>query len=192
VVAPDDRSLAIALKIAAVLFVTILTAAASQFSVPVWFSPVPFTLQPVVVLLGGAVLGPWLGALSQFLYLAAGLAGLPVFAASATLPQGPARLIGPTGGYLMSYPLAAFVSGWLASRGFDRRYLSSVVSMAAGLAVVFAGGVAWLSNFMPAGNRFAAALAAGAYPFLLADLAKICIAAAVLPTLWRATGLDRQ
>ena len=191
-VAPDDRSLAIALKIAAVLFVTILTAAASQFSVPVWFSPVPFTLQPVVVLLGGAVLGPWLGALSQFLYLAAGLAGLPVFAASATLPQGPARLIGPTGGYLMSYPLAAFVSGWLASRGFDRRYLSSVVSMAAGLAVVFAGGVAWLSNFMPAGNRFAAALAAGAYPFLLADLAKICIAAAVLPTLWRATGLDRQ
>ena len=174
------------------LFVTVLTAAASQVSVPVPFSPVPFTLQPVVVLLGGAVLGPWLGALSQFLYLAAGVAGFPVFAASATLPQGPARLLGPTGGYLMSYPLAAFVSGWLASRGFDRRYLSSVVSMAAGLTVVFACGVAWLSNFMPAGDRLAAALAAGAYPFLLADLAKICIAAAVLPALWRATGLNRH
>jgi biotin transport system substrate-specific component len=192
VAAPDDRGLALALRGAAVLFVTVLTAAASQVSVPVPFSPVPFTLQPVVVLLGGAVLGPWLGALSQFLYLAAGVAGFPVFAASATLPQGPARLLGPTGGYLMSYPLAAFVSGWLASRGFDRRYLTSVVSMAAGLTVVFACGVAWLSNFMPAGDRLAAALAAGAYPFLLVDLAKICMAAAVLPALWRATGLGRE
>lgn len=189
---PDDRALAMAIRAAAVLFVTVLTAAASQVSVPVWFSPVPFTLQPVVVLLGGAVLGPWLGAASQFLYLAAGLAGLPVFAASAVLPQGPARLLGPTGGYLMSYPLAAFVSGWLASRGFDRRYLTSVVSMTAGLAVVFVGGVAWLATFMPESNRLGAALAAGAYPFVLADLAKICLAAAVLPGLWRLTGLDRR
>jgi len=189
---PDDRTLGVAIKAAAVLFVTVLTAAASQASVPVWFSPVPFTLQPVVVLLGGAVLGPWLGAASQFLYLAAGLAGLPVFAAAPALPQGPARLIGPTGGYLMSYPIAAFVSGWLAARGFDRRYLTSVLSMTAGLAVVFACGVSWLATFMPAGNRLGGALAAGAYPFLLADLAKICVAAAVLPTLWRATGLGRR
>jgi biotin transport system substrate-specific component len=190
--APDDRVLGVAIRIAAVLFVTVLTAAASQVSVPLWFSPVPFTLQPVVVLLGGAVLGPWLGAASQFLYLALGLAGMPVFAASTVLPQGPARLLGPTGGYLMAYPLAAFVSGWLAARGFDRRYLTSVLSMTAGLAVVFVGGVSWLATFMPESGRMGAALAAGLYPFVLADLAKICLASAVLPALWRATGLRRR
>lgn len=189
---PDDRTLGVAIRVAAVLFVTVLTAAASQVSVPVWFSPVPFTFQPLVVLLGGAVLGPWLGAASQFLYLALGLAGMPVFAASAALPQGPARLLGPTGGYLMAYPLAAFVAGWLAMRGFDRRYLTSVLSMTAGLAVVFAGGVAWLATFMPEGDRLSAALAAGFYPFVLADLAKICLASAVLPALWRASGLGRR
>ena len=64
-----------------------------------------------------------LGMASQVLYLALGIAGLPVFAASPLLPQGAARLLGPTGGYLMSYPLAAFVTGSLAERGFDRRYL---------------------------------------------------------------------
>jgi len=92
----------------------------------------------------------------------------------------------------MSYPLAAFVSGWFASRGFDRRYLTSVASMLAGLAVVFTAGVLWLAAFMPAGDRLGAALAAGAYPFVLADIAKICLAAAVLPGLWRVTGLDRR
>jgi biotin transport system substrate-specific component len=189
---PDDRALGVAIRVAAVLFVAVLTAAASQISVPLWFSPVPFTFQPLVVLLGGAVLGPWLGAASQCLYLAMGLAGMPVFAASPVLPQGPARLLGPTGGYLMAYPLAAFVSGWLAMRGFDRRYLTSVLSMTAGLAVVFAGGVAWLATFMPAGDQLASALAAGFYPFVLADLGKICLASAVLPALWRVSGLGRR
>ena len=63
------------------------------------------------------------------------------------LPQGVLRLLGPTGGYLMSYPFAAFLTGALAERGFDRRYLTSVVAMAAGLAVIFACGVAWLAWF---------------------------------------------
>src|SRR5688572_31427558 len=112
-----QADLSVPIKIAAVLFVTVLTAAAAQVSVPLPFTPVPLTLQPMVVLLGGAALGPRLGLSSQVLYLLAGIAGLPVFAASATLPPGPLRLIGPTGGYLMSYPLAAFLTGWLAQRG---------------------------------------------------------------------------
>src|SRR6187200_3512891 len=91
------------IRIAAVLFVTALTAAAAQVSIPLPFTPVPFTLQPMVVLLGGAALGSRLGMSSQILYLALGIAGLPVFAASPLLPQGIARLVGPTGGYLMSY-----------------------------------------------------------------------------------------
>ena len=95
------------------VFVTVLTAAAAQISVPLPFTPVPFTFQPMVVLLGAALLGPRLGASSQLLYLAPGIAGLPVFAASPMLPQGGARLLGPTGGYLMAYPLAAFSrAGW--------------------------------------------------------------------------------
>ena len=153
------------------LFVTVLTAAAAQISIPLPFTPVPFTLQPMVVLLGGAALGSRLGMYSQVLYLAAGLAGLPVFAASPILPQGLARLLGPTGGYLMSYPFAAFAAGALAERGFDRRFLSSVLAMGAGLAVIFAGGVAWMAwGATPVGlDR---ALATGLYPFLVADLLK--------------------
>jgi biotin transport system substrate-specific component len=177
------------IKAAAVVFVTVLTAAAAQVSVPLPFTPVPLTLQPMVVLLGGAALGPRLGMTSQVLYLLAGIAGLPVFAASATLPQGPFRLLGPTGGYLMSYPFAAWLTGWLASRGFDRRYLTSLVAMVAGLSIIFAGGVTWLAWFahpVPVGP--AVALAGGLYPFIPVDLVKICIASAILPGTWALLG----
>src|SRR5687767_15247914 len=107
----DDRSEGLAIHVASVLFITVLTAAAAQISFPLPFTQVPFTFQPMVVLVGGLVLGARLGCASQILYLIAGLAGLPVFAASATLPPGPLRLLGPTGGYLMAYPIAAFVAG---------------------------------------------------------------------------------
>ena len=177
-----------AIRAGAVLLVVALTAAAAQVSVPLPFTPVPFTLQPMIVLLGGAALGSRLGMTAQVLYLAAGLAGFPVFAAS-VLPQGPARLFGPTGGYLMAYPLAAFVSGYLAERGFDRRYLTSVLAMGAGLTIVFVAGVTWLALFaQPVGAGFDAALRTGLYPFLAADLVKVCVAAALMPAVWTVTG----
>src|SRR3990170_336399 len=122
-----------AIRVASVLLLAAMTAAAAQVSVPLPFTPVPFTLQPMVVLLGGAALGARLGMSSQILYIALGIAGLPVFAASPILPQGFGRLLGPTGGYLMSYPIAAFVAGYLAERGFDRRYLTSLLAMFGGL-----------------------------------------------------------
>ena len=103
-----------AIRAAAVLFITVVTAIAAQISIPLPFTPVPFTLQPMVVLLGAAALGARLGMSAQVLYLIAGIAGLPVFAASPILPQGIGRLMGPTGGYLMSYPFAAFLTGYLA------------------------------------------------------------------------------
>ena len=168
---------------AAVLFVTVLTIAAAQVSIPLPFTPVPFTLQPMIVLLGGAALGSRLGMASQILYLAIGLAGLPVFAAS-PLPQGFGRLLGPTGGYLMSYPLAAFVTGYLAERGFDRRYATSVLAMAAGLAIIFTCGVAWMAFGTPHVG-LSAAIATGLVPFIPADLLKIVAAATVLPMAWR-------
>ena len=109
-----------AIRVAAVVFIAAATAAAAQISVPLPFTPVPFAMQDMVVLIGGAALGSRLGMAAQLLYLAAGIAGLPVFAASAVLPQGALRLLGPTGGYLLSYPVAAYLTGRLAERGFDR------------------------------------------------------------------------
>src|SRR5688572_23978058 len=133
-------------QVLSVLFVAVLTATAAQLSFPLPFTPVPFTIQPMIVLIGAAALGAPLGALSQILYLMLGAVGMPVFAFSPELPQGFARLIGPTGGYLMAYPVAAFATGLLAERGFDRRYVTSILAMAVGLSIIFAGGVAWLRS----------------------------------------------
>jgi biotin transport system substrate-specific component len=175
------------LRATSVLFIAALTAAAAQISIPLPFTEVPFTFQPMVVLIGGLALGPRLAVVSQVLYLAAGIAGLPVFAASAVLPPGAARLFGPTGGYLMAYPLAAFVAGYLGVRGFDRRYLTSLVAMLAGLGVIFAGGVLWLSLLV----GVQVALATGFYPFVIADAIKLAAAAGVMPTVWKLLGPQR-
>jgi biotin transport system substrate-specific component len=181
------------IRVAATLFIAVLTAAAAQFSFPLPFTVVPFTLQPTVVLLGGLLLGPRWGLASQVLYLAAGAAGLPVFAASAVLPPGVFRLIGPTGGYLLSYPIAAFVVGYLGARGFDRSYPKSVVAMTSGLLVIYACGITWLGLFAaPAigsdATGLRVALTSGAYPFFLADLLKLLVAAGLLPAFWRFLG----
>src|SRR5262245_422747 len=181
---------------ASVLFFAVLTTVAAQISVPLPYTDVPLTMQPMVVLIGGLALGSRLGSASQILYLAAGIAGLPVFAASATLPPGPLRLLGPTGGYLMAYPFAAFVTGWLAERGLDRRYAGSFVAMLAGLALIFVAGLSWLAFFArpvsggsPVG--LAVALATGLYPFLFADIVKLAIAAGLVPAVWRVIGRPR-
>ena len=183
-----DARFRVAEQVGAVLFVTLLTAVAAQISIPLPFTPVPFTFQPMVVLLGAAALGPRLGMSSQMLYLALGFAGMPVFAASPLLPQGAARLLGPTGGYLMAYPFAAFAAGWLAQRGFDRRYVTAVIAMVCGLAVVFAGGILWLTIASRPAISFSSALAVGFVPFIVPDLVKLLAAAAVMPGLWRITG----
>jgi biotin transport system substrate-specific component len=169
------------LRLLAVLFVTALTAAASQVSFPLPLTPVPFTLQPAVVLIGGAMLGARLGASAQLLYLALGIAGLPVFAFAPDLPQGLLRLLGPSGGYLMAYPLAALVTGALAQRGLDRRFGTSVAAMASGLTVIFVGGVLWLAKDL----GLAAAVTVGLTPFVVVDAIKVMAAAMVMPAVWR-------
>jgi biotin transport system substrate-specific component len=182
-----------AVRIASVVFITALTAAAAQISIPLPFTEVPFTFQPMVVLLGGLALGSRLALGSQVLYLMAGIAGLPVFASSATLPPGALRLLGPTGGYLMAYPVAAFLAGYLAERGLDRRYLTSVLAMLAGLLMIYACGAVWLGFFARGGAQgtpigLHAALVAGVYPFIVADLLKLLAAASILPGFWRLLG----
>jgi biotin transport system substrate-specific component len=116
-----------------------------------------------------------------------------VFAASGVLPPGPLRLLGPTGGYLMAYPLAAFLTGYLAERGFDRRYVSSIVAMLAGLLVIYTAGVTWLGVFMPSLSDgtltgLSAAFVAGVYPFFVPDLVKLAIAAGLVPAFWHLLG----
>ncbi|HJS43709.1 MAG TPA: biotin transporter BioY [Gemmatimonadales bacterium] len=111
-----DHSTLIIRRSAAVVLGALLVAGAAQVAVPLPGTPVPMTLQPMAVLLVGGLLGAPLGALSMILYLAMGAAGLPVFTPTVPL-VGVARLLGPTGGYLLAYPVAAWVAGWLTNPG---------------------------------------------------------------------------
>lgn len=174
------------LRFASVAFGMALTAAAAQFTLPIPFTAVPLVLTPMAVLLTGAALGARRGALTQAAYLAAGIIGLHVFAPSAVLPPGAARLFGPTGGYLMAYPLAAFLTGWLAERGWDRRYVTSALAMLAGLTVIHTGGVLWYTFTVT--HSLGVTFATSVVPFAALDIAKMLIAAAVLPQAWRLLG----
>lgn len=142
-----------------------LTAVAARFAVPVPGTAVPFTLQPVAVLLAGLLLGPRLGAASQAAYVAAGAGGLPVFAAGG----GIAYLLGPTGGYLLAFPAGAAVAGLVARRGGIPRQAAGAVL---GLAAVHAGGILWLALLAGAPE----ALRRGLAPFVLGDLLKVALA----------------
>lgn len=175
------------LQVAAVLFCAALIAAAAQVSLPLPWTPVPLTLQPTIVLLSAAVLGSRLGTTCLVMYLAVGAAGLPVFAWSPWLAPGVGRLLGPTGGYLLAYPVAAFLVGSLVERGLDRRYLTAVGAMVAGLGVIYLGGVAWLAILNAPLGTSGAAAELGVYPFFFADLAKLILAGALLPRLRRFT-----
>src|SRR5437762_11928752 len=129
------------LTIAGVVGVALALAAASQVAIPLPFTPVPITLQPLVVVLAGLMLGPVAGAASMVLYLAAGAAGLPVFAPIGA--PGLALFFGPTGGYLIAYPAAAFVAGALGRRA--PTLLGRWLAATARSAVILLGGVAELT-----------------------------------------------
>jgi biotin transport system substrate-specific component len=140
----------------------------------------------MAVLLTAAALGSRLGAVTQVIYLSLGAMGLGVFSPSATLPPALLRLVGPTGGYLMAYPLAAFVTGWLTERGWDRRYLTSAAAMLLGLGVIYLGGVSWLTVAYT--HSVGLAITMGLVQFVALDLMKIAAAALVLPRAWRLLG----
>ena len=159
---------------------SVFIALAAQIAVPLPGSPVPLTMQPLAVLIVGVVLGSWRGAAAATLYLMEGLGGLPVFA------QGHGGIFwliaGPTAGYLLSYPFAAFVAGWVSERGWGSTVLRSIAGMLAALAVIYAGGWSWLAVLT--GTK--AAFALGIVPFLVADVIKVALGAALLPRAQRA------
>ena len=160
---------------------SVLIAIAAQISVPLPHSPVPLTMQPLAVLLVGVVLGSWRGAAAATLYLLEGLGGLPVFS------QGHGGIfwltVGPTAGYLLSYPFAAFVAGWVSERGWGSTVLRSIAGMLAALAIIYAGGWSWLTIVAGGAQR---AFVLGVAPFLIADVIKVALGAALLPRAQRA------
>lgn len=157
---------------------SVATALAAQIAVPLPWSPVPLTGQTFAVLLSGALLGARRAFLAQALYLAEGSLGLPVFAGGAA---GAIKLAGPTGGYLIAFPLAAALTGWLAERSWDRRFVTTFAALLLGSAVIFAAGLIGLSRYVPADRL----LTVGLLPFLPGDLIKSALAAAAFPTMWR-------
>jgi biotin transport system substrate-specific component len=187
-----------AIPVALALFIAALTAASGRFSLTLPFTPVPITLQPLAVLACAAVLGPRLGMLGQVSFLAAGLIGLPVFADSAVLPPGPLRFLGPTGGYLLSYPLAALVAGTIASRGARPGRVMAFASMTVGLAVIYAAGVIWMAgtaviaSHVTVREALGMALGAGLAPFVALDVVKIALAAQIVPALRRGLRIGRE
>jgi biotin transport system substrate-specific component len=184
--APLDRVRSIAL----ILAFSLLTALSAQVIIPLPWTPVPITGQTFAVLLTGALLGSRLGALAMLAYLVEGACGLPFFRSG----QGGIHYLlwTPTAGYLFSYPLAAFVTGWLAERGWDRNYIKAAGAMALGSVLILLCGWSWLATFY--GLTPLAAWRAGVEPFLPGDVVKIALASAVLPTGWallRRTGGGR-
>jgi biotin transport system substrate-specific component len=155
-----------------------VTAVAAQITIPLPFSPVPFTLQVLTVILSGLLLGPRYGALAQAIYVLVGAVGAPVFAG---FSGGLGRILGPTGGYLASYPIAAAVAGLAAhaaAHASRRRALwVGFLWGCASLAAIYALGATWLS--VVTGLPPAAALAQGVLPFIVFDLVKVALAALV-------------
>jgi biotin transport system substrate-specific component len=195
-----DHSTLIIRRAAAVVLGALVVAGAAQASIPLPGTPVPMTLQPMAVLLVGGLLGAPLGALSMILYLAMGAAGLPVF--TPTVPLfGIARLLGPTGGYLLAYPIAAWAVGALLTPGrrpgentLDEapltpghrpgvsrtQWVRTVLGVLAGLVLIHLGGLAQLAILT---GNISAAARFGTLPFLFGDLLKIAVLVPVLAKL---------
>src|SRR6185503_4887982 len=164
-------------SVALVFAFSLLTALAAQIVIPI--GPVPVTGQTFAVLLTGALLGSRLGAMAMIVYLLEGASGLPFFYGG---HGGITHLLGPTGGYLVAFPAAAFVTGAFAENGWDKRFLTAVAAMAVGSAIIMVAGWAWFSflTHTPPGVAFKLSIA----PFLLGDIIKIVLAAAMLPAGW--------
>jgi biotin transport system substrate-specific component len=155
----------------------------AKVKVPFW--PVPMTLQTFAVMAIAAAYGARLGVATVIAYLAAGMAGLPVFTNTPPEMAGPAYLLGPTGGFLIGFIAAAFIVGYAADRGWDRSVPKLLVAMVTADAVVFALGLAWLGMAVPALGYSWGLIEAGLFPFLLGDLLKVLIAALAIPAAWR-------
>ncbi|MDX6289127.1 MAG: biotin transport system substrate-specific component [Blastocatellia bacterium] len=183
--AKDETLLGVALapldvvrQVGLVIGFSLLTALAAQVVIPI--GPIPLTGQTFVVLLTGALLGSRLGAMAMIAYLVEGASGLPFFQSG---HFGLLYMMGPTGGYLIAFPAAAYVTGAFAEHGWDRRFLTAAAAMAIGSAIIMLSGWAWFSVIMRTSPMLT--LYATVIKFIPGDIIKITLAAAVLPSGWK-------
>ncbi len=151
-----------------------LTAAVSPIKIPLGFTPVPITLQTLMVLLAGALLGANLGALSQFLYVLVGTLGMPVFAGGGA---GFGALVGPSGGYLFGFIAAAYVVGKLVEKTKKKAYLPIIIAMVIGSLVIYVFGV--VGGLIVTGLPLAQILVGWVLPFIIGDVIKLAVAASI-------------
>ena len=164
---------------------SVLMTLSAKMQIPFW--PVPLTMQTFVVLVLGMAYGWRLGAATMMLYLVEGACGLPVFAGTPEKGIGLAYMVGPTGGYLVGFVLAAALCGWLAERGWDRSIVRVAIAMLIGHALILGLGTAWLSSLVgiEKGIQF------GLTPFWTATILKTALAMAALPLAWQFAGKRR-
>ena len=170
-------------NVALILSGAVFTAYAAQLVIPMW--PVPITAQTLAVLLVGSVLGATRGAISLIVYFSMGAVGLPVFSAATSLS------FGPTFGYLVGFIAAAAVVGYLSQRGWHKSVAGVLVSFAIANSVIYLFGLPWLAfvlGSLGAANDLASVAAAGLAPFILGDVIKMTVAAALLPLAWKFLG----
>ncbi|MFY9646383.1 MAG: biotin transporter BioY [Terriglobales bacterium] len=171
-----DYSKQAAIVVAASLFV----ALCARVTVPLPFTPVPLTLQNFGVLAVGLTLGSRRGFAALALYLFEGACGLPVFSPSLVLGVGMARLLGPTGGFLLAYPLVAFAAGYIYEHSSSRFGWAAVSAVVAEL-LLFASGLGWLAVLT---HSISLAVKFGLYWFVFAEVIKVLMAAGVA-TRWQ-------
>lgn len=170
---PCQKTRALFYDIALIIGASLLIALSAQVAIPLW--PVPVTGQTFAVLMIAALLGSRRGCLAVLAYIAEGAAGLPVFA------MGRAGLVAFTAGYLVGFVPAAYVVGLLAEKGWDRRVSTTILAMALANIIIYTFGLLWLSCL----PGIDSVLREGLYPFILGDLLKIALAAALLPSGWK-------
>lgn len=172
-----------------VLSGSFLVALSAQVALPLPFTPVPLTWQTFGVFLVGTALGSRLGFWALWAYLLEGALGLPVFAGGT---GGLAKLLGPTGGFLLAFPLAAGLSGLLVERfGLDRSFSGTFLAMLLGNALLYLVGLPWLASWLAGASQFTsmgALLGMGFLPFVPGDLIKAALAALLFPSAWRLLG----
>jgi len=169
----NSRVIQAARQASLVVGASLFVALCAHVTLPLPFTPVPLTMQNFGVLIVGMALGSRRGFAALAVYLAQGLAGLPVF--SPTGPGGLAQLLGPTGGFLMAYPLVAGLTGWIMEHGRSS-FARAATAGLAGEALLFAGGLTWLTALT---HSLAQALRFGLYWFIFAEVIKVMLAAAL-------------
>jgi biotin transport system substrate-specific component len=185
---PQERALGGTRQLALIVGASLFVALCARVTIPLMpLTPVPLTVQNFGVLLVGLLLGSRRGFAAMALYLIEGAVGLPVFSPSALGLHGISQILGPTGGFLMVYPLVAFLAGWILERGAKNFARAAIAGLLAEM-LLFAGGLAWLYLFT---HSLTKAAYFGLYFFLAAEVMKVMFAAAIAVR-WHGSAAKRQ